>query len=445
MTSRHHTVAERAREKGFVLIGLYKPGKTKIRIKCLAHNEIHYADPGTILRGQGLKCCKIAKSKQAQRAKLIPGENDLATKFPEVAREAYGWDPSSTFPGSGEIKEWRCSKGHIFKSPVQKRTGKKQQSCSICSGREILVGFNDLQTTHPELAKEAYGWDPALTSRGSTDVKKWKCNLGHIYEASPNRRTNLSGRDSLVGCPYCGGKKVLKGFNDLLTHRLDVALEADGWDPSTVHHNSHLKLDWKCKLGHKWNAQVKSRVIGGRKQEGLGCPTCSNKVLLTGFNDTATRFPEIASEADGWDPALTLPGARGKFPWICKKGHKWVAALANRTSNQAGCPVCAETGFNPEKEAWMYLASRPGEQQFGISNVIKDRLRTHRSNGWTILEVIGPFDGQVVWDTEAALKKWLRNHIGLIKGSTENWNTTDFEVASLSELKKVSGIETDLF
>jgi hypothetical protein len=30
-----------------------------------------------------------------------------------------------------------------------------------------LQGFNDLATTHPELAKEAFGWDPTKVSRGS--------------------------------------------------------------------------------------------------------------------------------------------------------------------------------------------------------------------------------------------------------------------------------------
>jgi len=33
-------------------------------------------------------------------AKLIPGKNDLATKFPKIADEADGWKPSTVTAGS---------------------------------------------------------------------------------------------------------------------------------------------------------------------------------------------------------------------------------------------------------------------------------------------------------------------------------------------------------
>ena len=89
--------------------------------------------------------------------------------------------------------------------------------------------------------------------------------------------------------------------------------------------------------------------------------------------------------------------------------------------------------------------ARPGEQQFGISNFIDTRIRQHEKNGWTKLEVVGPFEGELVWQTEADLKKWLRKEIGLISGSSENWRTTSMEVKSLAELKKISGVETSIF
>ena len=84
-----------------------------------------------------------------------------------------------------------------------------------------------------------------------------------------------------------------------------------------------------------------------------------------GFNDLKTKFPEVAAEADGWDPSIVLAGTHKKMPWKCKKGHKWKTTISNRTSgNGSGCPVCAEYGFNPEKSAWFYLMRRKNEQQF---------------------------------------------------------------------------------
>lgn len=89
---------------------------------------------------------------------------------------------------------------------------------------------------------------------------------------------------------------------------------------------------------------------------------------------------------------------------------------------------------------------RPGEQQLGITNNLEGRFKTHMRNGWEPLDwTKEPASGKLVYETEIRFKKWLRKEIGLIKGTTENWVTTSMEVQTLSELKKRSGIQTELF
>jgi hypothetical protein len=61
-------------------------------------------------------------------------------------------------------KSWKCPLGHIYTSRVQNRT-QLGAGCPFCSGREALEGFNDLVTTAPEIAKEAYGWNPKMYTR----------------------------------------------------------------------------------------------------------------------------------------------------------------------------------------------------------------------------------------------------------------------------------------
>ena len=92
-------------------------------------------------------------------SKPILGVNDLQSQYPEIAAEAYGWDPEIVFAKSGQKKDWKCNKGHIFFSVVANRTD-KGNGCPICSGHQVLKGFNDLQTKFPAVALEAYGWDP---------------------------------------------------------------------------------------------------------------------------------------------------------------------------------------------------------------------------------------------------------------------------------------------
>ena len=55
--------------------------------------------------------------------------------------------------------------------------------------------------------------------------KVWRrCGKGHQWQSAVYTRTGTGGQ----GCPYCAGRRVLKGFNDLTT--LEPALAAQ-WHP----------------------------------------------------------------------------------------------------------------------------------------------------------------------------------------------------------------------
>ena len=88
---------------------------------------------------------------------------------------------------------------------------------------------------------------------------------------------------------------------------------------------------------------------------------------------------------------------------------------------------------------------RESEQQLGITNDLPQRFAYHSCFGWSELDSTGPHPGRKVLDTEILLKKWLKEKIGLIPGTTENWYTSKMEVHSLAELKERSGIETSIF
>jgi hypothetical protein len=136
---------------------------------------------------------------------VLFGFNDLATNYPEISVEAFGWDPKSIISGSNIEYEWKCPLGHIYSNNPGART--RGQGCNICAGKKILVGFNDLATTHPEIAKEAYGWDPQEIFGGTHSKKTFKCPNGHKYSATVKDRTS-----SLSGCPTC----AKTGFNPSL-------------------------------------------------------------------------------------------------------------------------------------------------------------------------------------------------------------------------------------
>ena len=110
--------------------------------------------------------------------------------------------------------------------------------------------------------------------------------------------------------------------------------------PRQVSPGSHRKVWWRCDRGHEWQAEVKSRALLG-----TGCPVCAGKAVLTGVNDLATLFPQIAAQWDraqngNLSPGAVRPGSHKKVWWRWGRGHRWQASVASRTAGE-GCPVCA--------------------------------------------------------------------------------------------------------
>jgi hypothetical protein len=262
--------------------------------------------------------------------KVLIGFNDFATTHPELLRELLDSDGTDFVAGStSRVCKWKCSNGHVYKAKPQKRTV-RGQGCPFCSGRQVLKGFNDLATTHPSIAKEAFDFDPSSLSARSHQKVKWKCPKGHIYQSVLKQR--IGNRSQ---CSVCYGRQIMVGINDLLTINPDLAKEADGWDPREITAGSARKLKWKCPKGHTWEATVGSR--DGHKS---GCPVCSGRKVLSGFNDVKFLFPEIAKQADGWDPSKTLAGTHSKRKWICSEGHNWNAVVKDRCFRGDACPSC---------------------------------------------------------------------------------------------------------
>ena len=370
-------------------------------------------------------------------SKVLKGFNDFETKHPELAKEADGWDPSTVIGGSAVSKNWLCSEGHKYRAKVSSRDA-SNSGCPYCAKQLVLKGFNDLATTHPELAAQADGWDPAKIISKKTSVN-WICPNGHKTKAS------IATRKSGSGCRVCVNQEVLAGYNDLQTKFPELAAEAYGWDPSKVSPGSSKSMTWICSKGHNWKS-----VVVSRSSLGAGCPYCSNTKVLTGFNDLVTTHPEIAKQASGWDPSKITFGSNSKKLWECQYGHKWTISPTVRTSKGgSGCPSCAETGFDPNSDGYLYFLIHPRWEMFqiGITNVPDNRLSKHSRLGWELLELRGPMDGHLTQQWETAILRMLKAKgadlsnskiAGKFDGYSEAWTKSTFEVKSIKELMKLT-------
>ena len=197
---------------------------------------------------------------------------------PEIAKE---WNyekngsltPESFTANSNKTVWWKCSNGHEWQSKINNRNN--GNGCPYCSGRYAIEGTSDLQTVDPVLAKEWHyekngELTPADVMLNSHKKVWWECSKSHEWQATVAHRSR--GR----GCPYCAGRYVIKGANDLQTVNPTLAQEwnyekNDGLSPADVMPSSHKKVWWKCTNNHEWQARIADR------NRGRGCLQCSKE------------------------------------------------------------------------------------------------------------------------------------------------------------------------
>ena len=293
----------------------------------------------------------------------------LEKKFTLHPARNGGLPPEEILPGSRKRLWWQCERGHAWQAKVYAVTS--GSGCPYCSGRLAIPGETDLATTHPQLL---HLWhpdnilSPREVSAGSHKMARWRCEKGHAWEAMI---------DSVVldgcGCPYCAGRLAIPGETDLATVRPDLLAQ---WDyekntlkPTELLPSAHDKVWWKCGLGHGYQAVVFSRT----RENGSGCPYCTGRKVLAGFNDLATGKPKIAQEwhqplnGDLKPEDVTL-GSNKKVWWQCADGHVWQAAVYSRTRKRgAGCPVCAGTVRAAPRAAARTAKSRKAKQSVAPS------------------------------------------------------------------------------
>ena len=246
--------------------------------------------------------------------------------------------------GSSKKVWWLCSKcDNEWQATIYHRSAGR--GCPKCgrksaaeklSKKNLIIGKTDLLTLFPKIANE---WDyeknndrPEDYTPSSSKKKWWLCDKGHSYDMAISSRTS-----SKQNCPYCSGNRVLKGFNDFASLRPELAKQWDytknikGPDQYTV--SSGQKVYWLCDKGHSFKAPISRRSIVNDRSK--GCPYCSNRNALIGYNDLKTIRPDVLSE---WDysknnklPSEYVPSSNKKVWWICDKGHSHKMEIYHKT------------------------------------------------------------------------------------------------------------------
>ncbi|WP_168626982.1 zinc-ribbon domain-containing protein [Cryobacterium sp. BB307] len=310
------------------------------RVNVICANGHRYV--ATVLN-DGLQSPKTCPACRHRR--VLTGQNDLATLFPEAAEEFLpelngGLTASQIPAGTQQIYTWRCKKhGHEYPQSVANRT--RSKDCSVCSKRLIIAGHNDVATTHPDIAAD---WCRTSNRVGPTDVAAgsnrsihWRCEEGH------HEITRVFERVANGGCRECSQTERLEVKTDLATTHPALAAEwHPEWNgdlrPEDFTHGSNANMAWLCRNGHSYRQRIDRRVAG------IGCGRCSKRTRITGINDLATTDSILIKE---WHSYLNWKTPQECFAitelhwWRCLANNHDYRQTVDHRRKSRGCPMCA--------------------------------------------------------------------------------------------------------
>lgn len=380
-------------------------------------------------------------------SKLRPGVNDLRTVVPELAKEwdyekNTPWTPETIAAGSAKKVGWICSTcGHHWDATVNNR--RHGTGCPVCRKRKseeakalkakktksapsasapvkaeqkevpsqakpkastpakdvsptsspssaatakpasLLVGVNDLATTHPDLAKT---WHPTkngdVTPRDVTgaSVQKayWVCpDCGNEWIEYIHRRAKGNHRS---GCPKC--------FEKARVTQAKETQEEKKEEKKTKGSGSQKKPDTAK------NTTTAAPTVSDNK---------TSRFAAEDLRSLAIKKPQLAKE---WHPTKNgnvtpsdvLVSWDDEAWWKCSEcGHEWSARIDLRCKG-GRCPACSERerkaaeemsakkkgGVKPTADAPFTAGDRVRHNTFGPGTLIK---ATTQANKDLLLEI----------------------------------------------------------
>ena len=212
-----------------IVLGNYIDKKTKIKFQCLKCDNIWDTAPMSILNTSvGCPLCANEVISQKLIAKNIEITGKFIDLYPDLARRV-DYDKTkdvcieSLSAHSGKYIWWKCDIcSHSWRGKVANMV-KNKGNCPKCyhanmTNNVITYRLNrdgSLADHYPDLLAEwdydkNINLDPNNLLVKSNKTVWWKCQkCGREWQAKIANRANGN------GCPYCYGRYVLSGYNDL--------------------------------------------------------------------------------------------------------------------------------------------------------------------------------------------------------------------------------------
>lgn len=203
---------------------------------------------------------------------------------PALADQLVDQSLRSIARGSDKKVQWCCpvDSRHVWwASPMNRTNSKNPTGCSVCNGKTVIPGVNDVATTHPKAAALMVDKKlrTKLTGSSNKKVEFWCGNPKHDHWTAPLSNVARQG----TRCPQCSGRRPISGKSDLATTHPKLAAElVDQSLAAALKPGSNTSVLWQCPANpkHTWKATPYSRTA-----KKTGCPYCSGRKIVPGVND----------------------------------------------------------------------------------------------------------------------------------------------------------------
>ncbi|GAE37610.1 zinc-ribbon domain-containing protein [Halalkalibacter akibai] len=167
------------------------------------------------LKREGCPSCNKDKKLKEKVSNILLDQGKIDKKFALLVKEWHSIRNGDVKLDEPFLKSydqkfwWQCSKCQYEWETTLYKRAKRGQGCPACNSKNtVIIGYNDLQTTNPQLANE---WHPDKNNDiKPTDVKKgsnkrvwWLCSVCRHEWNVP-----IKNRNKGSGCPLCAKKRI---------------------------------------------------------------------------------------------------------------------------------------------------------------------------------------------------------------------------------------------
>ncbi len=240
---------------------------------------------------------------------------------------AQGWKCLSDRYETNQTKlEWECARGHRWEATfnyVQSHT-----YCPECMEQDHrAAGLAECQA----VAASRGGRCLSTEFRGTRFFLQWECSRGHRWSA------RVAQVKSGSWCPTCNNVRRRLSLDEMRAR----VVARGGACLSKEYVTNHVKLRWRCRAGHEWDAAPSSIKAG------TWCPRCAVRERRT---YTIADMQRLAASKGGECLSEAYASNQAPLEWRCGEGHRWTASFRN-VKRGFWCPECNALGKSALRES----------------------------------------------------------------------------------------------